>query len=82
MKRLILLLATAGLVMMAPAALAGGSCDFDGNGACDDADRDLLMSLQGAARGDADFRDDVDLDDDGVISLVDAAQWTQLRADQ
>jgi hypothetical protein len=79
MKRRILVLATLGLMAVAPAAVAGDSCDFDGDGSCTAADRDILMGLQGATQGvDADYRADVDLDGDGVISLADAAAWTQL----
>ena len=78
MKSTIILCATLGLLLAAPAAIAGSACDFDGSGTCDGADRDILMSIKGSARGDANYRADVDLDGDGVISLADASLFIQL----
>jgi hypothetical protein len=81
MKSVFLFCATFGLLVAAPAALAA-TCDFDGDGKCGDADRGILMSLQGAASGDANYRADVDLDGDGVISLVDASLFIEMSKAQ
>ena len=81
MKSVFLLCATLGLLVAAPAALAA-TCDFDGDNDCDDVDRAELMSLQGSVDGDANYRADVDLDGDGVISLADASIFVRLAKAQ
>lgn len=72
MMRLALLLGSVlALALAAPAAFAGGNCDADANGTCEQADVELVQSLQGAAAGDADYLASADLDDDGQITLHD-----------
>ena len=80
MKRMILLCSALGLVLAAPAAFAG-DCDVNGDGACGADDLSLVMDLQGAAAGDADFVEAADLDSDGVISLADASQLKDLLSE-
>jgi hypothetical protein len=73
MKRLVSLLFAAGLMLTASAALADHPCDFDGNGAFDQADKDVILAAQGTQPGDPGYIPQADLDGDEVISLVDVS---------
>jgi hypothetical protein len=71
MKRMISLLAAAGLLLAAPLAFADDHpCDFDGNGAFDQADKDAILAVQGEVVVPG---SDFDLDGDGVVSLRDVS---------
>ncbi len=73
MKRFALLVATAALLLAAPTAFAEHPCDFDGNGAFDQPDRDVLIAAaaQNSTPGDPGWVPAADRDGDGIISLVD-----------
>jgi hypothetical protein len=79
MKRLVTLIATIGLTFAGSAFAADPACDYNGDGACDGADLDVVMGAQGTVSGDNDYVAVADHDGDGVISLVDAAIFAQLR---
>jgi hypothetical protein len=80
MKRLVTLIATIGLTFAGSAAFAADpACDYNGDGACDGADLDVVMGAQGTVSGDDGYVAAADHDGDGVISLVDAAIFAQLR---
>ena len=79
MKRLTVGLATIALALVAPAAFAAdAACDYNGDGACDSADADIIMGAQGTQAGDPGFVAAADHDGDGVISLADAAIFGEL----
>jgi hypothetical protein len=71
MKLFALLLATAGLLLAAPSAFADHPCDFDGSGAFDQTDKDLLKAAVHSRPGDSNWIPEADRDGDGVISAVD-----------
>lgn len=71
MKWFASLLAVAGLLLVAPTALADHPCDFDGSGAFDQPDEDVLAAAQNSQPGDPGWVPAADRDGDGVISPVD-----------
>lgn len=73
MKRFVLLLAPAALLLAAPVAFAEHPCDFDGNGAFDLGDKDVLVAAQNSQPGDPAWVPEADRDGDGIISAVDIA---------
>ena len=80
MKRFVTLFATIALALVGSAAFAGDpACDYNGDGECNQADLDILLGAQGTVSGDDGFVAAADHDGDGVISLVDAAIFAQLR---
>ena len=73
MTRLTWLLATLGLLLAAPAALAA-DCDVNGDGAVDSGDQEAIRaSINQTDDGSGDLAGD--FDGDGVISLVDLADF-------
>ncbi|MCZ6552655.1 MAG: hypothetical protein O7A67_02520 [SAR324 cluster bacterium] len=85
MKRLTTRLATIGLALMASAAFvapaafaADPACDYNGDGACDKADLDILMGAYGTQEGDPGFVAAADHDGDGAISMVDTLAFVRL----
>ncbi len=71
MKRFALLIAIAALLLAAPTAFADHPCDFDGSGAFDQPDKDLLKAAQNSTPGDPGWVPEADRDGDGIISVVD-----------
>ena len=75
MKRVILLLSAAGLLLAAPMALADDHpCDFDGSGAFDQADKDAILAVQNQ---EVEPGSTYDLDGDGIVSLRDVSICVQ-----
>jgi hypothetical protein len=82
MKRSFAFLVAAGFMLAAPAALAAGeTCDFNGDGVCDDADLAIIMDMATKQThvGDSDFVAAADYDGDGGISLSDVSTFLDLR---
>ena len=71
MKRFALLLATAVMLLSAPTAFAEHPCDFDGSGAFDQPDKEVLKAAQNATPGDSNWVAAADRDADGIITVVD-----------
>ena len=71
MKRFAMLLATAVLLLAAPSAFADHPCDFDGSGAFDQPDKEVLKAAQNSRAGDPGWVPEADRDGDGIITLVD-----------
>jgi hypothetical protein len=74
MTRVIWLLATLGLLLAAPMALAA-DCDVNGDGVVDEADKQDLLSALNSGEGSPAFIADADFDDDGMISLIDLSHF-------
>lgn len=79
MKRLYTLLTIAGFALAAPAFAGGSGCDYNGDGACDQADQDIIVAAQGTQEGDPGYVPAADLDGDGVISPADLSAFLDLR---
>ena len=77
MKRWTLTFATLGLLLAAPAALAAEG-DFNGDGAANEADREILVAAVGTTAGDEGFLAAADHDGDGTITLVDVGYFLRL----
>ena len=71
MKRFALLFATAVMLLAAPTAGAEHPCDFDGSGAFDQPDKEILKAAQNATPGDSNWVAAADRDADGIITVVD-----------
>ena len=71
MKRFALLLVTAVMLLAAPTAFAEHPCDFDGSGAFDQPDKEILKAAQNATPGDSNWVPAADRDADGIITVVD-----------
>ena len=73
MKRFALLIATAALLLTAPIAFAEHPCDFDGSGAFDQPDKEVLKAAaaQNATPGDPSWVPAADRDADGIITVID-----------
>ena len=68
-------LATACAVLFAGVAVAGDDCntDYNGDGATDHVDVEMLEGALGTASGDDDFLAQADHDGDGFITVADFA---------
>ncbi len=71
MKLFAPLLAIAGLLLAAPSAFAEHPCDFDGSGAFDGPDKEVLKAAAHSRPGDPNWVPEADRDGDGVISGAD-----------
>jgi hypothetical protein len=69
-------LATLGLLLAAPAALA--DADYNGDGICDTADQQIIQDAMGTSAGDDGYLAAADYDGDGVISMVDLNEFSNL----
>ena len=78
MKRLCSTLAVLGLLLSAPAAFANAPGDYNGDGGGDDADKDIIFAALNTQEGDDGFVPAADHDGDGVISLVDVSDFSQI----
>lgn len=77
MKRLVSILAIAGLLLAAPVAMAGEG-DINGDGSVNDADKTLLFDALNTTDDGSDEFAAMDLDGDGVISLVDVSKFSAI----
>jgi len=77
MSRAIALLASLGLLLGAGSAFAAEG-DFNGDGAVDAADQQILLDAVGSAEGDANYLPAGDADGDGVITLQDVGYFLKL----
>ncbi len=82
MKRLVSMFAMAGLLLAAPVAMAGQG-DLNGDGvAGGDADRAIVLEALNSTDDGSDEFAAMDLDGDGVISLVDVSKLAELAPAQ
>jgi hypothetical protein len=77
MKRLVSMFAMAGLLLAAPVAMAGEG-DFNGDGSVNDADKAILFEALNSTDDGSDQFAAMDLDGDGVISLVDVSKFAAI----
>ena len=78
LRRLRTLLMLAGLCLAAPAFAYDPACDYNGDGACDLADADIIRAAQNTPVGDPGFVAAADHDGDGIISPVDLGRFVAL----
>lgn len=78
MKRLLSGIATVGLLLCAPAAMAGVEGDYNADGVVDDLDKDIIFSSLNTTTDDPEFVPAADHDGDGVISLVDVGHFSKI----
>lgn len=71
MLRFVSILCAMGLMLVAPAALANGSGDCNGDGVVNGDDIEIVRGALNTTDGDDGFVAEADTDGDGTISLVD-----------
>jgi len=69
--------AATAFLLAAPSAFAGTG-DYNGDGAVDDADKQIIMDARNTVAGDAGFVPAADHDGDGVISLIDVFEFAKV----
>ncbi len=79
MRRFCTLLSITGLGLAAPVFADGSSCDYNGDGSCDRADREIILAAFGTQAGDPGFLAAADHDGDGIISAVDLSRFVSLQ---
>jgi len=65
-------------VLAAPVAFAGVPGDYNGDGAVDDADKQIILDARNTVEGDEGFVPAADHNGDGVISLVDVSAFAKI----
>lgn len=78
MKRLVSMFAMAGMLLAAPAAMAGIDGDCNGDGIVGADDRSAVMAAINSTDDGSVLFESCDLDGDGVISLVDASKVNEI----
>ncbi len=80
MKRAATLFTILGLALAAPAAMASDVCDYDGDGAVGDGDREAILAASAvtATEGDPEWNAAMDHDGDGAISLRDVSKFLEV----
>ncbi len=79
MRRFCTLLAITGLGLAAPVLADSSACDYNGDGACDRADEEIIKAAFGTQIGDPGFVAAADHDGDGIITAVDLGRFVDLR---
>ena len=82
MKRLLSMFTMAGLLVAAPVALAAAPGDYNDDGVVDDTDKAIIFDAVGTKEGDPGFVPAADHDGDGVISLADVSDFSQILLNQ
>ena len=77
-RRIALLLAALGLVLLSAGGAFAAEGDFNGDGVVDGSDQQILLDAVGSVAGDENFVAGGDADGDGVITLQDVSAFLKL----